>query len=469
FLETAPKSTYKEDFKTLDTFIDHIGVRPATIEHCENQTLGLRCFVHKFIDKSYKENLVDKAGLDYSVVTAENTLVYGPSGARGAILFLPGYGGWWNNRPNNPPLLSTPYVPQFLESLNKNRWDVARINFDYFSRIMIDVAAKPDKSNSDYLARALREIVNRYRNRGYANIVLAGHSRGGCEAMHAAAAHHNLNLDALILTEATCLGPYVNRAGEVREGYRERQLKDLGSRLSDLDVEKLIYVKFAGSDWFPNITAKDIEVEFESYPGQTMIIADPDGYRGHGASGSWRFNYQFGECIRQFLTSELAMLDECLAPTPATERREGWLLLEHLPKRARPISGTELRELTQGGVMCGYDIEQQRIMENSGCIEFRETERLTTQLNDYQAYSTTNHARAEYRENGYCKFDGFGAQTTNRTCLQTYAVDDLIVFYSEGGQQLWWQQLVPNRRLRNTDFRCTSDSTEFSCTPFSLD
>ena len=281
--------------------------------------------------------------------------------------------------------------------------------------------------------------------------------------MRAASRAEDGVIDALILSEPSCIGPHRQRDGKPRQGYKQRQLMMLQENLSNVSAKRVVFAIFSDSEWFPEVTDRDIGAAFEPYANPVLRLVNPAQYRGHGAAGSWRFSVEYSRCIHEFLLGQIDAIEQCQSVNPDPSDPRNWYTLSHLPDSAVPISGNELQQMSESGAICAYDILEQRVPEGAGCVKFYGQKRIVTVSGRYRQFSVSNHAPVEYTDDGYCKYDGFSAQTTNRSCLRTFTYRDLMVFYSEGGKRLWWEQWLPGAELPDTDFHCYSGTKEFHC------
>ncbi|MFL1463663.1 alpha/beta hydrolase [Roseococcus sp. DSY-14] len=195
--------------------------------------------------------------------------------ARGAVVWGHGYGG-----PERD--LRDAALPGFLSALNEAGWDILR-----FDRHPGDDGLA---TSLPRLARALPAL----REAGYARIVLGGQSRGGWQAMLAAAEQPDL-VAAVIATAPAAHGDAgrPNNHGAAPDDWR-RALAALAATPVRLAVAVFEDDPF---DPDPAGRARAVALLDEGREAPALAIWPRRPVAGHAGAGDWRFTRDHAACI----------------------------------------------------------------------------------------------------------------------------------------------------------------------------
>jgi pimeloyl-ACP methyl ester carboxylesterase len=205
-------------------------------------------------------------------------LVRGPEAARGAVVWGHGYGGPDRDNRRVP-------APGYASILNDAGWDVLR--FDRHPG---------DDSLYTSLPRLLAGLPA-LRAAGYRRIVLAGQSRGGWQAVMAAAEAPGL-VDAVIATAPAAHGEAQrpNNLGAALDDFR-RLLAGLPAQ----GGPRVLIALFEGDDYDPDPEGRAMVVETLARDRTAPLLAlwpsAASGIRGHGGANDWRFTRLYGACV----------------------------------------------------------------------------------------------------------------------------------------------------------------------------
>ena len=423
------------------------------IAHCEELGLGQTCFIHAVGRKRINPGLTYKKRIAFSVTPGEEVERHGPQNARGKIFHLPGFSGWSYEMPNFSPNPKDGQVSVMFKDLNDRGWDVDVVHFLHYGRYMF--------YNRDKMyAEIVTELAEKARQEGYSKVVLFGISRGGSEAMRAAV--EGVPVDAVVLIEPDWQGPKHNPDGSVRENHGAEKARALGEYLQKLKTPRLGLMFFDKSDWFGDISRQQITAALAGYTGALFMLAKPAGHTGHFATESVRFARQYGGCLNDFLDARVAELAECTLAELDPDDIANWASLSNLPATLHPISGAELREALKDGAACPYDFRLRKVRTDLTCTVFGDHDRLLD-ADPSATWPTQFEAAVEFTEDGYCKLDVFGAQTTTRGCLRVYRVGDFFVFARTDNEAVFTYSYVPGYKPKPAEFVCRTDAKGFSC------
>lgn len=199
----------------------------------------------------------------------------GPGAARGVIVWGHGYGGPDRDNRNRP-------IPGLVAVLNDAGWDVLR-----FDRHPGDDALTASLPRLIAGLPALREA-------GYRQVILAGQSRGGWQAIMAAADQPAL-VQAVIATAPAAHG----------EAHRPNNhavaLDDFRRLLGGLPAEmpRLLVGLFDGDDYDPDPERRAARLEevARERGAPTLALWPQQGIRGHHGAYDWRFTRFYGGCV----------------------------------------------------------------------------------------------------------------------------------------------------------------------------
>ncbi len=143
-------------------------------------------------------------------------------------------------------------------------------------------------------ASQLVEAVKQAKAMGYRRVVLAGQSAGAWLSM--AAALRGAPADGVISVAAAHHG-YVKDMRDVSIARSEWQQIVRGIRPGP----RIVLVNFAGDDYDVGGRMDDARAAFAASGVEALVIADPAGFKGHGAGGDNAFPRKFGACIHAFI------------------------------------------------------------------------------------------------------------------------------------------------------------------------
>ena len=143
-------------------------------------------------------------------------------------------------------------------------------------------------------ATALVDAARQAKAIGYRRVVLAGQSAGAWVSM--AAVLRGAPVDGVISVAAAHHG-YVKDMRDVSVARSEWQQIVRGIKPGP----RLVVVNFAGDDYDVGGRMDDARSAFAASGVQALVIADPAGFKGHGAANDNAFPRKYGACIHAFI------------------------------------------------------------------------------------------------------------------------------------------------------------------------
>lgn len=197
----------------------------------------------------------------------------GPQAAAGLIVWSHGYMGGKD---------STASAPQGqVANFTREGYDLYRFDREWINDWAGD-------------ATALADAVRQAKAIGYKRVILAGQSAGAWVSM--AATYRGAPVDGVISVAAAHHG-YVRTMRDVTVARAEWQQIVRGIRPGP----RLVVVNFANDDYDVGGRMDDARAAFAASGVQALVIAEPQGFSGHGAAGSNTFPRTFGTCIHGFI------------------------------------------------------------------------------------------------------------------------------------------------------------------------
>lgn len=198
---------------------------------------------------------------------------YGPARAKGVVVFGHGYtsGSDSSNFPGQG----------WLSAFNDAGWDILRYD------------RKPDDDELDRSLARLVAGVPVLRQAGYRQVILAGQSRGGWQALLAAA---EVPVEGVIAVAPARHGQWRdsgNHLGAALDDWRSllRGLPDQGPRIE--------VVLFDGDDYDPDPDRRRAMVAGRAEKRTAPLVAfHPEApLKGHGGANDWRFTRDWSLCL----------------------------------------------------------------------------------------------------------------------------------------------------------------------------
>jgi pimeloyl-ACP methyl ester carboxylesterase len=143
-------------------------------------------------------------------------------------------------------------------------------------------------------ATQLVDAVKQARAMGYRRVVLAGQSAGAWVSL--AAAMRGAAVDGVIAVSPAHHGE-VKNMGDVSKARSEWQKMVAGIKPGP----KVIVVIFRDDSYDVGGRTDDASAAFKASGVDAVVIANPDGFTGHGAASSNTFPRKFGACLYAFI------------------------------------------------------------------------------------------------------------------------------------------------------------------------
>lgn len=198
---------------------------------------------------------------------------YGPQRAKGVVVF--GHGYTFGSDSSNFP------AQGWLSAFNDAGWDILRYD------------RKPDDDELDRSLARLVAGVPALRAAGYRQVILAGQSRGGWQALMAAA---QVPVEGVIAIAPARHGQWRdagNHLGAALDDWRSllRSLPDQGPRVA--------VVLFDDDDYDPGPDRRTAMVAARAEKRAAPLVAfHPEApFKGHGGANDWRFTRDWSPCL----------------------------------------------------------------------------------------------------------------------------------------------------------------------------
>jgi len=218
-------------------------------------------------------------GIGWRFAPAPGVPLRGPREAAGVIVFGHGRGA---NLEDYRGLAPQPWVSRFA---------AAGYDLLLFDRT-------PASDDAERAAAWLRRGLAALRGRGYARVLVAGHSRGGWTALSA--------LDRPGLADAViAIAPAAHgEGGSTALLAQFDQLRAIVARIPP-SAARLAFVQFAGDPFVldPDGIAGLVRDRLGQRLGALLLIDRPAGFAGHAAGYTAAFADRFGACLLAFATA----------------------------------------------------------------------------------------------------------------------------------------------------------------------
>jgi hypothetical protein len=216
----------------------------------------------------------------HATLPDERFIWWGPERARGVLVFGHGKQGLEDLRGRQPQ--------SWTRHFNNAGFDVWR-----FDR-------EPSADSARRAAAWLRDSLAELRGRGYRQVIVAGQSRGGWNALMV------LNRPGLADVAIAIAAAAHGRPSEDNNRLHAQiaELEALMTAAAGAGRTRLAVADFR-DDPFMAEPAKRAEIlrrERERFAG-FLLIDRPEGVTGHGAGGTTAFNDRYGACLLRFATA----------------------------------------------------------------------------------------------------------------------------------------------------------------------
>jgi pimeloyl-ACP methyl ester carboxylesterase len=218
-------------------------------------------------------------GIGWAFAPAPDHAHRGAADAAGVVVFAHGRGGRGEDYRGLAP---QPWVARFAE---------AGFDVTLFDR-------HPASDEADRAAAWLREGLARLRAQGYRRIVVAGHSRGGWNALQM------LDTPGLADVVIAIAAAAHGQGGSMNLNAQVDQLRAMVARAPPSDT-RVAFVQFEGDPFVldPDGRAALLRDRLAPRVGALLLIDRPKGLAGHAAGYSRAFADRFGACLVAFATA----------------------------------------------------------------------------------------------------------------------------------------------------------------------
>ena len=238
----------------------------------------------------------------------------GPQTAKGVIYFLRGWSGGSGFDDNF-------VAPYFFKRLSEQGWDVIGAKFPYRpAGRLVSASLSLLGPTEQFVRRRLGEL----KAQGYRRIVLAGHSWGAWVALVAAPGSP---ADALLLSSPALYGDKLLN-GEPNPDV-SRNVTEFPALVDKVTVP-IALLMFAGDTFAAQDRGPAAVETFKAKGTPALVIARPVGFNGHFSGWLPIFDYEYGQCLADFLDQMKS--EPCRPPILTSTDFSAVFSLRQLPK-----------------------------------------------------------------------------------------------------------------------------------------
>ncbi|MFM7777472.1 MAG: hypothetical protein ACKPB8_01710, partial [Alphaproteobacteria bacterium] len=220
------------------------------------------------------------ASAHHATLPDERFIWWGPEQARGVLVFAHGKEALTDLRGRQPQ--------SWTRHFNNAGFDVWR-----FDR-------EPNADGARRAAAWLRDDLAELRGRGYRQVIVAGQSRGGWNALMV------LNRAGLAdVTIAIAAAAHSRPSDENNRLHAQiAELEAVLAEAADPRRMRLAVADFRDDPFMaePDKRAEMLKRQRDRF-GAFLLIDRPEGVTGHGAGGTTAFNDRYGACLLRFATA----------------------------------------------------------------------------------------------------------------------------------------------------------------------
>ncbi len=257
------------------------------LAYCDKIDLDGKCRIfYQGKKKIYPFPIETDETLGAKIVFPKDSFLFGYRDAKGIILYFPGYSSHtW------PPDLDNEVLPQYAKTLNKNGYDIAKVNIPFYNRDPIMI---PD------IALFISQLFKEYRTKGYRKIIFAGQSRGAWSILHASRYIDSPDVYYILST------PVAHGAKGKSWNYRKQDIQFI-NLIRPIRTGNFLFFFFSND---PYDTGKKAGIlsELFSKEARTIIVDRPSDLSGHGSAWSHLFDVTYSQTMMDFLEQKRASL-----------------------------------------------------------------------------------------------------------------------------------------------------------------
>lgn len=189
----------------------------------------------------------------------------------------------------------SPLPEYFVSELQKSRgWDVIDGNYPRSGATQIRRGGGANFGAAEYLTHRLKEL----KAKGYQRIYVGGQSWGGWVSL-ALDTMPGLPVDGVVLVVPACCAWRPTGAAQDDQGYANNKI--FFDRLIALARYPTVGVFFLDDEYEPADRGRGAAQILSSHRVPNLIVDHPPGFSGHGSAWFPPFDYEYGDCIANFL------------------------------------------------------------------------------------------------------------------------------------------------------------------------
>ena len=292
------------------------------LEYCDKIGLDGKCKIYyQGKKKIYRFSIATDETLGAKIVFPLKSVSYGYQKAKGIILYFPGYSSYtW------PLDLRDEELPQYVKTLNKKGYDIAKVNIPFYNR---SPSMIPD------IAVFLSQLFNEYRTKGYGKIVFAGQSRGAWSILYASRYIDSPDVYYILAVPAA-----YGEKGKSRN-FRKQDI-EFKKLISPIRTGNFVFLFFSNDSYDTGKKAGILSENF-SKKALAMIVDRPYNFSGHGSAWSHLFDITYSQTLINFIEQKI------ISPIEKTPDLKNWKEIttsQHvINSGAKKITGKQLKEL----------------------------------------------------------------------------------------------------------------------------
>ncbi|MCK5541860.1 MAG: hypothetical protein KAI40_04140 [Desulfobacterales bacterium] len=322
YFAVSENGRYSVSWRCNYSECNKVGAYERVLKYCDKIGLDGKCKIYYQGKKQlYNFPMVTEETLGTNIVFPSKSISYGHQKAKGIIFYFPGYSGsLW------PPALNNEQLPKYVKTMNKNGFDIAKVNIPFYNRSPLMI---PD------IAIFISELFNEYKTMGYKKIVFAGQSRGAWSILYASRHIDSPNVYYILAA------PAAHGKKEKSQNFKN-QNPEFKTLINSVKKGNLAFFFFQ-NDPFDAGKKAEIITDNISSNAITMIIDAPINHTGHGSAWSHLFDITYTQNLINFIQGETIINTE---KTPNLKNWEEITTNQHvIDSGAKEITGKKLKEL----------------------------------------------------------------------------------------------------------------------------
>lgn len=298
--------------------------RQRAKESCEKKAHGLKCMLYAdgqsvLWAEPHRRDAMPR----HRLVAPREAREQGPDKARGAIVYLPGYGGG-----RFPRRLDYSLISRHMLDLNRRGWDLYRLNFAFYDY---------GPQTLELVDKVIVAQVKQLRQQGYRRVLLSGQSRGAWNLLRLA--RQPGIADGYFIDVPAAHGRSHSWDGTVNRNAANA-VPDFRKLIAEQAPVPLLFSFFTNDPFYAGDKVGVLKSLLSGRLGKDVFVIDhPTGITGHGGASRAAFVRGYGDCLASFAEDGKFTLDTCHKPQDFSRpenltngghaRAQGWRAMTH--------------------------------------------------------------------------------------------------------------------------------------------